>query len=63
MLHVSVPWTLFKSGAISFQPSQQKYGDTTFHRVASNRMLSLEERKQIMLETARQRYKEKHGLV
>lgn len=48
---------------LDIAPSQQTYGDTTFHRVASNRMLSLEERKQIMLETARQRYKEKHGLL
>ncbi|XP_048745570.1 lipid droplet-regulating VLDL assembly factor AUP1-like [Ostrea edulis] len=48
---------------VDMAPSQQKYGDTTFHPVASNRMLSLEERKQIMLETARQRYKEKHGLL
>ncbi|XP_062607747.1 lipid droplet-regulating VLDL assembly factor AUP1-like, partial [Saccostrea cucullata] len=48
---------------VHIAPSQQKYGDTTFHTAAPSRMLSLEERKQIMLETARQRYKEKHGLL
>nr|XP_022289577.1 ancient ubiquitous protein 1-like [Crassostrea virginica] len=48
---------------VDIAPSHQKYGDTTFHSVATSRMLSLEERKQIMLETARQRYKEKHGLI
>ncbi|XP_033757139.1 ancient ubiquitous protein 1-like [Pecten maximus] len=43
--------------------SQQKYKSTVFSRTAPDRQLSLEERKKLMMATARQRYKEKHGLL
>ncbi|KAK3095152.1 hypothetical protein FSP39_010834 [Pinctada imbricata] len=51
------------SMSIKSDPSNQKYGAQTFSNTASSRMLSLQERKQIMLASARQRYKEKHGLL
>lgn len=43
--------------------SQQKYKSTVFPRSAPDRQLSLDERKKLMMTTARQRYKEKHGLL
>ncbi|XP_060076555.1 lipid droplet-regulating VLDL assembly factor AUP1-like [Ylistrum balloti] len=43
--------------------SQQKYKSNIFPRTAPDRQLSLDERKKLMIATARQRYKEKHGLL
>ncbi|OWF38331.1 ancient ubiquitous protein 1-like [Mizuhopecten yessoensis] len=43
--------------------SQQKYKSNTFSRIAPDRQVSLEDRKKLMMATARQRYKEKHGLL
>lgn len=43
-------------------PAQQKYSATYFPKSSNDRHQSFEERKKIMLETARQRYIEKHGL-
>ncbi|XP_052098638.1 lipid droplet-regulating VLDL assembly factor AUP1-like [Mytilus californianus] len=43
-------------------PAQQKYSAHYFPKSSSDRHQSFEERKKIMIETARQRYIEKHGL-
>lgn len=43
--------------------SQQKYKSSTFARVPPERHMALEDRKKLMIATARQRYKEKHGMI
>lgn len=61
---VRIPTNETKSALTTATPARDilSTAATTFGKTAQERMLSYQERKKILIENARQRYIEKHGL-